>query len=142
MAEPWVFWALVSAAFAAATAILSKVGLRGVDPDAAQLVRTAFVLVAVGLLVAATGRWRGAASFTRANWAFLALAGLATAASWVCYFRALAVGDASRVAVVDKLSVPMVAVVAVLLFSERLGVQGWLGVALAAVGAALVSLAK
>jgi bacterial/archaeal transporter family protein len=142
MTNSWILWALLSAAFAAATAILSKVGLRGVDPNAAQLVRTAVVFVAVGLLAAATRRWRDPAGFTPATWGYLVLAGLATAASWVCYFRALAVGEAARVATVDKLSVPIVAVAAVLLLGEPLGARGWLGVVLATCGAVLVGWGK
>ena len=130
------------AGFAAATALLSKAGLRGLDPDAAQFVRTAVVLAAMTALVAAGGAWRQMASFGGRAWALLILAGLATAASWACYYRALAVGAASRVAAVDKLSVVMVAVVAALALGERLGLVGWLGVGLASAGAVLVSLAK
>src|SRR5262245_2025159 len=122
----WLFWAILSAVFAAATAILSKVGLRGVDADAAQFIRTAVVFVVVGVAAACSGAWRRTAEFTSSAWMYLALAGFATAASWLCYYRALAVGDASRVAAVDKLSVPMVAVVAAVLLSERLGAVGWL----------------
>lgn len=142
MASSWLFWALLSAAFAAATAILSKVGLRGVDPEAAQVVRTAVVFGAVMILAAASGSWRGIAAFSSTTWMYLVLAGLATAASWVCYFHALAANDASRVAAVDKLSVPLVAVIGALALGERLGVQGWIGVALATAGVALVSLNK
>jgi transporter family protein len=133
---------MLSAGFAAATALLSKVGLREVDPDVAQVIRTAVVLVAVTGLVAVSGRWRDAARLTGVTWVCLTLAGLTTAASWVCYFRALAVGDASRVAAVDKLSVVMIAAAAALLLGERLGALGWLGVALAVVGIMLVSASK
>ena len=142
MAEHWFFWALLSAAFAAATALLSKYGLRGVDPDAAQLIRTAVVLAATALLVGATGRWRAVEQFPGRTWFFLAMAGLATAASWICYFRALSVGEASRVAAVDKLSVPLVAIGAAVLLSERLGLLGWLGLLLVVIGAMLVSFAR
>ncbi len=142
MANSWLVWALVSAALAAATAILSKVGLRGVDPEGAQVVRTAVVFGAVTILAAASGGWRGIASFTATTWTYLALAGVATAASWVCYFHALAASEASRVAAVDKLSVPLVAVIGALALGERLGVQGWIGVALATIGVVLVSLSK
>jgi len=138
MVPPWFLWALVAAATAAATAILSKAGLRGVDPDAAQLVRTGVVAIAIAAVVGATGKWREAANFSASTWTLLALAGLATAASWLSYYRALAVGEASRVAVVDKLSVPLIAVIAALAFQERLGVRGWAGVALATIGAMLV----
>jgi transporter family protein len=142
MNENWLVWALLSAAFAALTALLSKAGLRGVDPDAAQFVRTAVVLAATAALVLAAGSWRGISQFAGRTWLFLALAGLATAASWVCYYRALAAGQASQVAAIDKLSVPLVAVIAVVIMSERLGPLGWLGVALTTLGAVLVSLAR
>ena len=93
MNDNWLVWALLSAVFAALTALLSKAGLRGVDPDAAQVIRTAVVLAATGALVFATGTWRGISQFGGRTWAFLALAGLATAASWVCYFRGAGCGE-------------------------------------------------
>lgn len=139
MMSPWVGWALLAAATAAATAILSKAGLRGVDADAAQLVRTGVVAMVIAAVVGATGKWREAANFQASTWMLLVLAGLATAASWLSYYRALALGDAARVAVVDKLSVPMIAVIAVIAFHERLGVRGWSGVALATIGAMLIA---
>jgi len=142
MNDNWLIWAMLSALLAAATAILGKLGLRGVDPDAAQFVRTFVVLIAVGILVTVGGRWRATAEFSSKTWSYLTLAGLATAGSWVCYFRALAGGDASRVAAVDKLSVPIVALVATFLLGERLGMLGTLGIVLAGVGIVLVSLAK
>ena len=108
----WQFWAILSAVFAAATALLSKAGLRGVDPDAAQLVRTVVVVISLGLALSALGKVKAVSELTTRNWTFLVLAGLATAASWACYFRALKIGEASRVAAVDKLSVAMVAVFA------------------------------
>jgi transporter family protein len=140
--DNWLFWAILSAAFAAATAVLSKIGVRDVDADVGQLVRTAIVLAAVGALVAASGRWRELTLVRSQTWFYLVLAGLATAASWVCYFRALKVGEVARVASVDRLSVPMVAVIAVLALGERLGAVGWLGVLLATAGTVLVSIAK
>jgi len=138
----WLYWALLSAVFAAATAVLSKLGLRGVNPDAAQLVRTGVAFAAIGVLAASWGQWRGMAQFSRGTWMFLVLAGVGTAASWACYFRALAVGDVGRVAAVDKLSVPLAAAVAAIALGERLSAQGWIGVALATVGVAMVSLSK
>lgn len=138
----WLSWALLSAAFAAATTILSKIGLRGANPDAAQLVRTAITLVIVAVVVAGSGEWRNIGQFTSRTWLWLALAGVATAASWICYYRALALGDATRVAVVDKLSVAMIAVVAASALGERLNSLGWLGVVLACAGAGLISLGR
>jgi transporter family protein len=142
MTSGWLYWALMSAAFAAATAVLSKLGQRGVNPDAAQLVRTGVAFAAIGALAASWGQWRGVGEFSRGTWALLVLPGVGTAASWACYFRALAVGDVGRVAAVDKLSVPLAAAVAAIALSERLSAQGWIGVALATAGVALVSLSR
>jgi bacterial/archaeal transporter family protein len=116
----WITWALLSATFAAATAIFSKTGLRGIHPDAAQFVRTAVTLAVIAAVVITSGQWRGVGQFSGRTWIWLAIAGFATAASWICYYRALSVGDASRVAVVDKLSVAMIAVVATAGLGERL----------------------
>ncbi|WP_428304437.1 EamA family transporter [Lacipirellula sp.] len=142
LTDNWQFWALLSAAFAALTAILSKLGVRGVDPDAAQLIRTLVVVALLGVALTLMGKLRALGSITQQNWIFLMLAGLATAASWACYFRALKIGDATRVAAVDKLSVLMVAIFAAIFLSERLGPVSWLGVALAAVGVFLLSWAR
>ncbi|BBO32749.1 EamA family transporter [Lacipirellula parvula] len=142
LTDNWQFWALLSAAFAALTAILSKLGVRGVDPDAAQLIRTLVVVALLGVALTLMGKLRALGSITQQNWIFLMLAGLATAASWACYFRALKIGDATRVAAVDKLSVLMVAIFAALFLSERLGPASWLGVALAAGGVFLLSWAR
>jgi transporter family protein len=135
----WQFWALASAVFAALTAILAKVGVANVAPDYATWVRTVVILLVLGAIVAATGQWRGAASVSGRSYLFLALSGLATGASWVCYFRALKLGDAARVAPIDKLSVVLVAVIGVLFLGERLSPANWLGVGLIAAGAILVA---
>ncbi len=142
LAEHWQFWAILSAVFAALTAIFSKVGLRAVDPDAAQLVRTIVVVFLLALGLLALGKLRALSTLTTRNWMFLTLSGGATAASWACYFRALKIGDVSRVAAVDKLSVVMVAVFAAVALSERLGSISWLGVVFVGIGAFLLSWAK
>lgn len=142
LTDNWQFWALLSAAFAALTAILSKLGVRGVDPDAAQLIRTLVVVALLSVALTLMGKLRALGNITQQNWIFLVLAGLATAASWACYFRALKIGDATRVAAVDKLSVLMVAIFAAIFLSERLGPASWLGVALAAGGVFLLSWAR
>jgi len=142
LTDHWQFWAILSAVFAALTAILSKAGLREVDPDAAQFVRTVVVVVLLTFALLALGKLKSLSFLTTSNWTFLALAGVATAASWACYFRALKIGDASRVAAVDKLSVVMVAVFAAVALSERLGPVSWLGVAFAGAGAFLLSWAR
>ncbi len=135
----WQTWALLSAAFAAATAILAKVGVADIDPDLATLIRTGVVLAALAVLVALAGKWQPPASIAPRTWVFLALSGLATGASWLCYFRALKLGEASRVAPLDKLSVVLVAIFGALFLGERLAAVNWLGVALIAGGAVLVA---
>ena len=135
----WFYWALWSAVFAALTAIFAKLGLEGVDSDLATLVRTAVIIVVLAGFVYATGKWSNPLVLAPRTWLFLVLSGLATGASWVCYFRALKIGDAARVAPIDKLSVVLVAVFGVLFLGERLSGTNWLGVALIAGGAVLVA---
>jgi bacterial/archaeal transporter family protein len=130
----WLGWALLSALFAAATAIFAKLGLQGVDSDFATLVRTAAILVVLGAFVAATGKWQDPMQLSSRTWIFLLLSALATGASWVCYFRALQLGNAFQVAPVDKLSVVLVVVLAVVFLGERPSPRDWLGVALVAAG--------
>lgn len=135
----WVFWALLSAAFAALTAILAKIGIEHVNSDFATFVRTIVILLSAGLIVYVTGNWQQPASIRGKTWIFLVLSGLATGASWVCYFRALKLGDAARVAPIDKLSVVFVSIFAVIFLGERLAPANWLGVVLIALGAVLVA---
>jgi transporter family protein len=141
LATSWQFWALLAAVFAALTAVFAKVGVAGINPDLATLIRTAVVFVALGALVWATGKGENLSGISGRTWAFLVLSGLATGASWLCYFRAMQLGDASRVAPVDKLSVVFVAVIAVLFLGERLSALGWTGVGLIASGVVLLALA-
>lgn len=133
----WLLWAVLSAVFAALTAVLCKAGLEGVDADLATLLRTVVILAALAVLVTATGKWHGGLTW-RAG-AFLVLSGLATAASWVCYFRALQRGDAGAVAAVDKFSVVLVAVFALAFLGERLSAREWAGVALVAAGVVVMA---
>jgi transporter family protein len=130
----WAFWALLSAVFAALTAIFAKIGVKGVDSDLATLVRTSVVIVALAAFVKATGKWSNPLSLPSRTLGFLALSGLATGASWVCYFRALQRGEASKVAPIDKLSVVLVAVFAVAFLGERPSPREWSGIALVAAG--------
>lgn len=136
----WVFWAVLSAAFAALTAIFAKVGVAGVDSDFATLIRTVVILALVAAIAGMRGAWQPVAEVPGRTWAFLLLSGLATGASWLCYFRALKMGDAARVAPVDKLSVVLVAVFGVIFLGEKLSAVAALGVALIAAGAVLVAL--
>ena len=134
----WQFWALASAAFAALTAIFAKVGVENVNSDYATFVRTIVILMCLGAILAATGQFQSPGSVSPRTYAFLVLSGLATGASWVCYFRALKLGDASQVAPIDKLSVVLVAVFGFLFLGERPTGVNWLGIALIAAGAILV----
>jgi transporter family protein len=135
----WVFWALLSAGFAALTAIFAKIGIENVNSDFATFVRTVVILLVAALIVQASGNWQQPSSVSAKTWLFLILSGAATGASWICYFRALKLGDAARVAPIDKLSVVFVSVFAVLFLSERLALPNWLGVILIACGAVLVA---
>lgn len=136
----WLVWALLSASFAAATAILTKLGVEGVHPDVATLIRTVVVLLMLVILVGASGVGLSLSSLSGRTWLFLTASGLATGASWLCYIRALQHGSAAQVAPVDKLSVVFVALFGVALLGERLSAANWLGVGLIAAGAALVAL--
>jgi len=114
-AAPWLIWALLSAVFASFTAIFAKLGLRGVDSDFATLIRTGIILLVLAGFVVWAGKWSDPRVLPSKTWLFLLLSALATGASWVCYFRALKLGDAAKVAPVDKLSVVLVAAGVVLL---------------------------
>jgi transporter family protein len=135
----WQFWAVLSAVFAALTAILAKVGVENVNSDYATFIRTIVILCVVGALLAASGQWQAPQSVSGRSSVFLALSGLATGASWLCYFRALKLGDAASVAPIDKLSVVLVAIFGVVFLGEELSGTNWLGVALIAAGAILVA---
>ena len=136
---PWLVWALLSAVFAALTAIFAKIGIQGVDSDLATLIRTVVILFVLAAFVGFTGKWSNPLDLSRKTLFFLVLSGLATGASWVCYFRALKLGDASKVAPVDKLSLVLVAVFAFIFLAERPSIQEWVGIFM--VGAGVVVLA-
>ena len=135
----WQLWALLSAAFAALTAIFAKIGVESINSDLATLIRTVVIVLVLAAILVATGQWQPLGSISRRTYLFLALSGLATGGSWVCYFRALKLGDAARVAPIDKLSVVLVAVFGVTVLGERLSGPNWLGVLLIAAGAVLVA---
>ena len=129
----WLVWALLSAVFAAATAILAKIGVQDIDSNLATAVRTSVVVVFTWLFASFTWESSALASISSKTWIFLTLSGLATGLSWLCYFHALKLGPASRVAPIDKLSVALVIVFAALFLGERLtpakGIAGLLIVA-------------
>lgn len=136
----WQFWAAFSAVFAAMTAIFAKIGIENISSDYATLIRTIVILIVAGAIVLATGQWQDPATVSAKTWTFLVLSGLATGLSWLCYFRALKIGNAGQVAPIDKLSVVLVAIIAAVFLGERLSAAAWAGVGLIAGGAVLVAL--
>lgn len=138
----WQTWAVLSAIFAALTAIFAKVGVEDINPDLATFIRTAIVLASFAVLLFATGQFRAPGDVSAKTWTFLVLSGLATGASWLCYFRALKLGPATLVAPIDKLSVVLVALFAFVFLGERPSATGWLGIALIATGAVLLAIRK
>jgi transporter family protein len=139
---PWQAWAVLSAIFAALTAIFAKVGVENVNSDFATFIRTFVIIGCLAAFLAATGQFQSLGTISTKTYVFLVLSGLATGASWVCYFRALKLGDAARVAPIDKLSVVLVAIFAVTFLGERPSVPNWAGIALIAMGAVLVAWGK
>jgi len=138
-AHSWVFWAILSAVFAALTAIFAKIGIQDVDSDLATLVRTAIVIITLSCFVWFAGKWSNPFRLSAKTWIFLALSGLATGASWVCYFRALQLGDASKGAPIDKFSLVLVAIFAVMFLGERPSFKDWTGIGLVASGVLLLA---
>ncbi len=135
----WQLWAVLSAVFAALTAIFAKIGVENINSDFATFIRTVVILITLGFILAATGQFQAPGSVSGQTYLFLVLSGLATGGSWICYFRALKIGQAAQVAPIDKLSVVLVAIFGVIFLGERLTVPNWLGVALIAAGAVLVA---
>jgi len=138
----WQIWAVLSAVFAALTAIFAKVGVEGIDSDLATFLRTIVVLVSLALILFASGKFAEPGPISPKSWIFLVLSGLGTGASWLCYFRALKLGPATLVAPIDKLSVVLVAVFGVVFLGERPSLQGWLGIILIAAGAVLIAVKR
>jgi len=134
----WQVWAVLSAVFAALTAIFAKVGVEDINPDLATFIRTVIVLMSLSLILFATGQFSHPGPISTKSWIFLLLSGLGTGASWLCYFRALKLGPATLVAPIDKLSVVLVALFGVVFLGERPSLSGWLGIALIAAGAVLI----
>ena len=135
----WFFWAVLSAVFAALTAIFAKIGLQGVDSDFATLIRTFVIIFVLAMFVYFAGKWSNPFALSQKTWIFLTLSGLATGASWVCYFRALKMGEASKVAPVDKLSLVLVAIFAFWFLDERPGIREWIGIMMVAAGVVVLA---
>jgi transporter family protein len=138
----WQFWALLSAVFAALTAIFAKVGVENVNSDFATFIRTIVILLCLAAFLFATDQFQAPGTISTKTYVFLLLSGLATGASWVCYFRALKIGNAAQVAPIDKLSVVLVAIFAVVFLGERPAVKDWAGIALIAAGAVLIAIKR
>ncbi len=137
----WLAWALLSAVFAAATALLAKVGVSGIDSNLATAIRTTVVFVFAWAVAVALEKHNAISMIGRRSWVFLILSGLCTGLSWICYFRALQLGPASSVAPIDKLSVVLVIVCAWLFLGEHLNAMKLLGGSLITVGAIIIALA-
>lgn len=137
---PWQFWAAMSAVFAALTAIFGKVGVQGINSDYATLIRTVVILCVISAIVAATNAYQPPSTLPTKTLLFLVLSGLATGASWLCYYRALQLGPASRVAPIDKMSVVLVALFGIAVLGERLSLVNAAGIVLIAAGAVMVGL--
>lgn len=140
MTSNWLFWAVLSAIFAALTAVFAKIGVSDINSNFATFIRTLVVIAALCGILSLLGDWQSPSSIPMRTYVFLILSGLGTGASWLCYFHALKLGDAARVAPIDKLSVVMVAIFGVAFLGEKLSGMNWLGVGLIAVGAVLVAL--
>ena len=138
--SPWLPWALLSAMFAALTAIFAKGGAETINSDLATFIRTLVVAGVLAGILAIRGLFQPLTSISGRTYLFLALSGLCTGASWICYFRALQVGDAARVAPVDKLSVVLVAIFGALFLGESISLTAWAGVALIFGGVLLVAI--
>jgi len=135
----WLSWALLSATFAALTAIFAKIGVANVNSDLATFIRTVVVMVVLGIVLFVRGLFHQIDEISLRTYIFLVLSGLATGASWFCYFRALQIGDAALVAPIDKLGVVLVAIFGVTFLGETLSAMNWVGIAMIASGAILVA---
>jgi transporter family protein len=138
----WLVWAALSAVFAAATAILAKVGLGNIDADYATFLRSGVIVIALAALLAMTNKLQNPLAIDARSATFIALSGLAAAASWLCYFRALKLGDVAKVAPIDKLSVVLVAIFAVAFLGERPSAREWFGITLISIGAVAMAVRK
>ena len=136
----WLIFALLSAVFAALTAILAKIGIEGVNSNLATAIRTAVVLIMAWAIVFLTNVQAGIATITPKSWLFLILSGLATGASWLCYYKALQLGEVSKVAPIDKLSIVITIILAVLILNETVSTKAIIGCILISIGTLLMIL--
>ena len=138
----WFYWAILSAVFASLTAIFAKVGLEGIDSDYATLIRTMVIIIFLTAIIIVSNKWVNPFKINRKSLLFLLLSGMATGASWLCYFRALKIGEASKVAPVDKLSLVLVALFAFIFLGERPSMREWTGISLVALGVLILGFKK
>ncbi len=136
----WQFWAVLSAIFAALTAIFAKVGVENINSDFATFVRTIVILIVLSTILFFTNQFQTLKDVSAKSLTFLILSGIATGGSWICYFRALKIGEASRVAPIDKLSVVLVAIFGVIFLSEKLSSLHWFGILLIGTGAIILAI--
>ena len=136
----WQFWAVLSAIFAALTAIFAKVGVENINSDFATFVRTIVILIVLSTILFFTNQFQSLKNISSKSLTFLILSGIATGGSWICYFRALKIGEASRVAPIDKLSVVLVAIFGVIFLSEKLSSLHWFGILLIGTGAIILAI--
>jgi transporter family protein len=136
----WQLWAILSAVFAAFTAIFAKIGIKEINSDFATFIRTIVILIVLGAILFATDQFQSVRTIPNRSLLFLVLSGLATGGSWICYFRALKIGNASQVTPIDKMSVVLVALLGVILLGEKVSLTHWLGIFLIATGAIVIAL--
>jgi len=136
----WFFWAFLSAVFAALTTIFAKVGVQSVDSDLATLIRTGIVFLVLSLLILATNKLTGISSISKNTWLFLTLSAVGTGASWLCFYRALKLGDSSKVIVVDKFSIVLVMILAVVFLGEKSTLKDWVAILMVSGGMILMTL--
>ena len=136
----WFFWALLSAVFAALTTIFAKVGVQSIDSDLATLIRTGIVFLMLVLLILVSNKLTGISSISKHNWLFLTLSALCTGASWICFYRALKLGDSSKVIVVDKFSIVLVIILATIFLGEKSAPKDWVGILMVTGGMILITL--
>ena len=140
--DHWLFWSLLSALFAGLTAILAKIGVAGVDSNVATAIRTTVILLFAWGIAFTFHPRLGLSEIGKRTWIFLALSGLATGLSWICYFRALQLGEASKVAPVDKLSVVFAIVLAAVVLKEQISLQQGIGAGLILLGALVLAFSR
>ncbi len=136
----WQFWAILAALFASMTAIFAKVGVKHVNSDFATFIRVIVVMIALAVVLRVTGHWQRPSSVSAKAYMFLTLSGLTTGASYICYFRALKLGEAAKVVPIEKLTIVFVAVFGVVFLHERLTAMGWIGLAMVGTGAVVIAI--